>query len=100
MEKIASFTVDHIRLLKGVYISRQDFIADQVITTYDLRMKKPNEEPVMNTAEIHAIEHLGATYLRNRDDIKADVIYYGPMGCRTGFYLILKGSRSTEELLP
>lgn len=100
MEKIASFTVDHLRLLKGVYLSRQDHLGDYVITTYDLRMKKPNEEPVMNTAEIHAIEHLGATYLRNREDIRSEVIYFGPMGCRTGFYLILKGSRSTEELLP
>jgi len=100
MEKIPSFTVDHIHLQKGVYISRMDQVGDQYLTTYDLRMKRPNREPVINTAELHALEHLGATYLRNNNEIKDDVIYFGPMGCRTGFYLILKGTRESESILP
>jgi len=100
MEKIPSFTVDHIRLQKGVYISRIDKVGDTLLTTYDLRMKKPNDEPVINNAELHALEHLGATYLRNDESIKDDVIYFGPMGCRTGFYLILKGNKASEDILP
>lgn len=100
MEKIPSFTVDHLRLQKGVYISRVDKVGDTLLTTYDLRMKKPNDEPVINTAEIHALEHLGATYLRNQEAIKDNVIYFGPMGCRTGFYLILKGNKASEDILP
>jgi len=99
MNKIPSFTVDHTRLEKGVYISRVDMINDQALTTYDLRMKKPNHEPVINNGEIHALEHLGATYLRNHD-IKDDIIYFGPMGCRTGFYLILKGQKAPEDIIP
>ena len=87
MEKITSFTVDHLNLLPGVYVSRRDTIGDQVITTFDLRMTRPNFEPVMNTAEVHTIEHLGATFLRNHPDYKDRVLYFGPMGCRTGFYL-------------
>jgi len=100
MEKIPSFTIDHCRLLKGAYVSRVDDADGCFLTTYDLRMKQPNAEPVLNTAEIHTIEHIGATYLRNRDDIKNDVIYFGPMGCRTGFYLILKGKKMSEDILP
>lgn len=100
MEKIPSFTVDHLRLQKGVYTSRIDKVGDQIITTYDLRMKKPNDEPVINNAEIHALEHIGATYLRNEESVKDDVIYFGPMGCRTGFYLILKGNKLSEDILP
>lgn len=100
MEKIPSFTVDHLRLQKGVYTSRIDKVGDQIITTYDIRMKKPNDEPVINNAELHALEHLGATYLRNEDSVKDDVIYFGPMGCRTGFYLILKGNKLSEDILP
>lgn len=100
MDKIPSFTIDHTRLLKGAYVSRIDQVGDKYLTTYDLRMKQPNVEPVINTGEIHAIEHIGATYLRNRADIKDDVIYFGPMGCRTGFYLILKGKKLSEDILP
>lgn len=100
MEKIASFTVDHIRLLPGIYVSRKDVLRDAVITTFDIRMTKPNEEPVMNTAEVHTIEHLGATWLRNHPDYKDRTVYFGPMGCRTGFYLLLAGDYSSEEIVP
>ncbi len=120
MRKIKSFTIDHLTLLPGVYISREDFISpndafDPVgspivphekveesglypVTTYDIRITRPNFEPVMSTAEIHAIEHLGATWLRNRADLKYRVIYWGPMGCRTGFYLILTGTVPVDEV--
>jgi S-ribosylhomocysteine lyase len=90
MEKIASFTIDHIKLQPGLYVSRQDRIGAETVTTFDLRITSPNEEPVMNTAEIHAMEHLGATYLRNNELWKDHVIYFGPMGCRTGFYLLVR----------
>ena len=100
MKKIASFTVNHIDLLPGIYTSRVDYVNDTAVTTYDLRMKRPNLEPVMNTAEIHAIEHIGATFLRNHKEFADEVIYFGPMGCRTGFYLILKGDRSSEAIAP
>ena len=99
MEKIASFTVDHLRLLPGIYISRKDTLASDVITTFDLRMTRPNFEPVMNTAEIHAIEHLGATYLRNHKEFGQKTIYFGPMGCRTGFYLLLKGDYESKDIV-
>ena len=88
MEKIASFTIDHIKLQPGVYVSRKDHIGAEVITTFDLRMTSPNEEPVMNTAEVHTIEHLAATFLRNHPKYKDKTVYFGPMGCRTGFYLL------------
>lgn len=100
MEKIASFTVDHIRLVPGVYVSRKDTVNSSVITTFDIRMTSPNDEPVMNTAEIHTIEHLGATFLRNHADYKDRVIYFGPMGCRTGFYLLLAGDYSSADIVP
>ena len=100
MEKIASFTVDHLRLLPGVYLSRKDQVGDGVVTTFDLWMTRPNQEPVMNTAEVHTIEHLGATFLRNHPDWKERVIYFGPMGCRTGFYLLLAGEWSSRDILP
>lgn len=100
MEKIASFTVDHIRLRPGVYVSRRDRAGAGVVTTFDLRMTSPNDEPVMNTAEVHTIEHLGATFLRNHPDWKERVIYFGPMGCRTGFYLLLAGEWSSRDILP
>lgn len=100
MNKIASFTIDHIRLVPGIYVSRKDTINDTVITTFDIRMTSPNEEPVMNTAEVHTIEHLGATFLRNHDEYKDRVIYFGPMGCRTGFYLLLAGDYSSAEIVP
>ncbi len=100
MEKIASFTVNHLCLMPGVYVSRKDTVGQEVLTTFDLRMTAPNREPVMNTAEMHTIEHLGATYLRNAENIKDKVIYFGPMGCRTGFYLILAGDYTSQEALP
>jgi len=100
MEKIASFTVDHIRLVPGVYVSRKDTVNSSVITTFDIRMTSPNDEPVMNTAEVHTIQHLGATFLRNHADYKDRVIYFGPMGCRTGFYLLLAGDYSSADIVP
>lgn len=100
MEKIASFTIDHIKLQPGVYVSRKDKIGAETVTTFDLRITSPNDEPVMNTAEIHAMEHLGATYLRNNPEWQDRVIYFGPMGCRTGFYLLLAGDLTSEEILP
>lgn len=100
MEKIASFTVNHLDLRPGVYVSRKDKVGDAVITTFDLRMTAPNKEPVMNTAEMHTMEHLAATWLRNNEEIKDKVIYFGPMGCRTGFYLILAGDYTSQEALP
>ena len=99
MEKIASFTIDHIKLQPGVYVSRKDHIGAEVITTFDLRMTSPNEEPVMNTAEVHTIEHLGATFLRNHPLYKDKTIYFGPMGCRTGFYLLMLDT-TLDEVKP
>lgn len=100
MEKIASFTVDHLRLLPGVYVSRKDRVGEGTVTTFDLRMTRPNQEPVMNTAEVHAIEHLGATFLRNHREYGSRVVYFGPMGCRTGFYLLMAGDWTSEQLVP
>lgn len=100
MKKIASFTVDHIKLLSGLYVSRKDHIGAEIITTFDIRMTKPNEEPVMNTAEVHTIEHLGATFLRNHPQYADQTIYFGPMGCRTGFYLLLAGDLSSSDIVP
>ena len=99
MEKIASFTIDHIKLLPGVYVSRKDTVGDNVITTFDLRMTKPNGEPVMNTAEIHTIEHLAATFLRNHKEYGNKTIYFGPMGCRTGYYLLLAGDYESKDIV-
>mgnify|MGYP000060810491 CR=1 FL=1 len=100
MEKIASFTVNHLDLLPGVYVSRKDHVGKEVLTTFDLRMCAPNREPVMNTAELHTIEHLAATYLRNEPDWKEKIIYFGPMGCRTGCYLILAGDYQSQDVVP
>ena len=100
MEKIASFTIDHCKLQPGLYVSRKDHIGAETVTTFDLRITSPNDEPVMNTGEIHAIEHLGATYLRNNVLWMDLVLYFGPMGCRTGFYLLLAGDLSSEAILP
>lgn len=99
MEKITSFTIDHIRLIPGVYVSRKDPVGNSVITTFDLRMTNPNEEPVMNTAEMHAMEHLGATFLRNHPVFGSRIIYFGPMGCRTGFYLLLAGDYESTDIV-
>ena len=100
MEKIASFTIDHIKLQPGLYVSRKDRMGDQTVTTFDLRLTKPNDEPVMNTAEVHTMEHLAATYLRNEPQWKEKVLYFGPMGCRTGFYLLLAGDLEPKDIVP
>ncbi|MCC2164444.1 S-ribosylhomocysteine lyase [Brotaphodocola catenula] len=100
MEKITSFTIDHLKLLPGVYVSRKDKVGESVVTTFDIRMTRPNYEPVMNTAEVHAIEHLAATFLRNHEPIKDKVLYFGPMGCRTGFYLLLGGDYDSTDIVP
>ena len=100
MEKITSFTIDHIKLQPGVYVSRKDPVGDQTITTFDLRMTSPNEEPVMNTADMHSIEHLAATFLRNHTNYGSKTIYFGPMGCRTGFYLLLAGNYESRDIVP
>ena len=99
MKQIASFTVDHMRLLKGVYVSRKDKVGEETLTTFDIRMTRPNFEPVMNTAEIHTIEHLGATFLRNHEKYAEKTVYFGPMGCRTGFYLILAGDYKSDDIV-
>ncbi len=99
MDKITSFTIDHNRLQPGLYVSRQDRVGQETVTTFDLRLTSPNEEPVMNTGEMHAIEHLAATYLRNEEQWKSRVLYFGPMGCRTGFYLLLAGAYSSYDVL-
>ncbi|MBQ6832500.1 MAG: S-ribosylhomocysteine lyase [Oscillospiraceae bacterium] len=100
MEKITSFTIDHIKLQPGLYVSRKDRVGAETVTTFDLRLTSPNDEPVMNTAEVHTIEHLAATYLRNEPQWKEKVLYFGPMGCRTGFYLLLAGDYTSRQVLP
>ncbi len=100
MKKIASFTVNHLDLLRGVYLSRRDLVGESVLTTFDIRMKRPNLEPVINTGELHAMEHLGATFLRNHREWDEKTIYFGPMGCRTGFYVIFKGELQPRDVLP
>ncbi|MCR1840751.1 S-ribosylhomocysteine lyase [Murimonas intestini] len=100
MEKITSFTIDHIRLVPGLYVSRKDTVGNTTVTTFDIRMTNPNEEPVMNTAEVHTIEHLAATFLRNHPVFGSKTIYFGPMGCRTGFYLLLSGDYESKDIVP
>ena len=100
MEKIASFTIDHIKLEPGVYVSRTDSVGNSIVTTFDIRMTAPNREPVMNTAEMHAMEHLGATFLRNHQEFGPKIVYFGPMGCRTGFYLLLAGEYTSAQVVP
>ena len=99
MELIASFTIDHMKLLPGVYVSRKDNVNGNILTTFDIRMTRPNFEPVMNTAEMHTIEHLAATYLRNDENWGEKIVYFGPMGCRTGFYLILAGDYESKDIV-
>ena len=99
MEKIASFSIDHLKLVPGLYVSRRDEVNGNPITTFDIRMTSPNDEPVMNTAEVHTLEHIGATFLRNHPDFKDKVLYFGPMGCRTGFYLLLAGQYQPEDIV-
>lgn len=100
MEKIASFTVNHLKLIPGVYVSRQDKIGQETITTFDLRFTTPNLEPPMDNPGIHSIEHLVATFLRNHPTWSNKTIYFGPMGCRTGFYVIFAGDLKSEDILP
>ena len=100
MQKITSFTIDHLKLIPGVYVSRVDYAGESPITTFDLRMTSPNDEPVMNTAEMHTIEHLAATFLRNHAEVGYKTIYFGPMGCRTGFYLLLSGKYESRDIIP
>ena len=100
MKKITSFTINHLLLQPGVYVSRKDPVGGTVFTTFDLRLTSPNEEPVMNTAEMHTIEHLAATFLRNHKDYGSKTVYFGPMGCRTGFYLLLTGDYESRDIVP
>ena len=100
MKQIASFTIDHLKLLRGVYVSRKDKIGNEIITTFDIRMTRPNYDTVMNTGEVHTIEHLGATFLRNHQEFAEKTVYFGPMGCRTGFYLLLGGDYQSRDILP
>ncbi|MDD2495594.1 MAG: S-ribosylhomocysteine lyase [Tissierellia bacterium] len=99
MKKIESFQVNHLNLKRGIYVSRKDAVDENIVTTFDIRMKEPNREPVMNTAEIHTIEHLGATFLRNHSVYDKETIYFGPMGCRTGFYVIFKGDLKSNDVV-
>jgi S-ribosylhomocysteine lyase len=99
LKKIPSFTIDHIKLEPGIYVSRIDEVGGDYVTTFDIRLKKPNAEPVINIAELHTIEHLGATFLRNNEEWKDKVVYFGPMGCRTGCYLLMKGQLESKEIL-
>ena len=98
MELIQSFSVDHTRIIPGIFVSRVDYVGGGTVTTYDIRLKKPNREPVIDTAAMHSLEHIIATFLRNDPDWKNEIIYWGPMGCLTGFYLILKGSRKPQVI--
>ena len=100
MKPIASFTIDHMKLLPGVYVSRKDKLGEEIITTFDIRITRPNFDPVMSTGEIHTLEHLGATFLRNHKEYANKVIYFGPMGCRTGFYLLLGGDYDSRDIIP
>lgn len=99
MEKIPSFTIDHNRLLRGIYVSRKDNVGSETVTTFDVRMKEPNREPTMHAGALHTIEHLAATYLRNDSQWKERVIYWGPMGCLTGCYLLLRGDLSSADII-
>lgn len=101
MEKIASFTINHLKLLRGIYVSRVDTLPNgDVITTFDIRMKQPNREPAVSQSALHTIEHLAATYLRNQPEWKDKVIYWGPMGCCTGNYLLMSGKLTSKDILP
>ena len=100
MEKIASFTIDHNRLLRGVYVSRRDQVGGGVVTTFDIRMKEPNREPALHPGALHTIEHLAATYLRNHPAWADRIVYWGPMGCLTGCYLLMSGELEPEDIIP
>lgn len=100
MKKIPSFTVDHIRLLRGIYVSRKDTVGSEIVTTFDIRMKEPNREPALSPSAIHTMEHLAATFLRNHAEWADKIIYWGPMGCLTGNYLVVKGDLTSADILP
>ena len=100
MDLIESFSVDHTRIIQGIFTSRKDKVGGETVTTYDIRLKRPNKEPVIDVAAMHSLEHIVATYLRNDPKWKDEIIYWGPMGCLTGFYLILKGERAPKEIYP
>lgn len=100
MEKIPSFTIDHLRLLRGIYVSRKDEVGGETVTTFDIRMKEPGREPVLGQGAIHTIEHLAATFLRNHPAWAEKIVYWGPMGCLTGNYLLMKGDLSSSDILP
>jgi len=99
MKKIESFQVNHLDLKRGIFVSRKDLVGDNSVTTFDIRMKEPNREPVINTGESHAMEHIGATFLRNHTSYDNLTIYFGPMGCRTGFYVIFKGDLESKDVI-
>ena len=99
MDKIPSFTIDHNRLLRGIYVSRKDNVGGEVVTTFDIRMKEPNREPALHPGALHTIEHLAATYLRNDPEWKYSIVYWGPMGCLTGNYLLMKGDQKSEDIV-
>lgn len=100
MKKIPSFTIDHERLKRGIYVSRKDNVGGEIVTTFDIRMKLPNREPVLGQGAIHTIEHLAATFLRNHPKWKDSIVYWGPMGCLTGNYLLMKGDLTSKDILP
>lgn len=99
MEKIPSFTIDHVNLLRGIYVSRKDTVGDSIVTTFDIRMKEPNREPAIQQGALHTIEHLVATYLRNNKEWKDSIVYWGPMGCQTGNYLLMKGDLEPRDIV-
>lgn len=99
MKKIPSFTIDHNQLLPGIYVSRKDNVGNDVVTTFDIRMKAPNREPALHPGALHTIEHLAATYLRNNEEWQDRIVYWGPMGCLTGNYLLMKGDMKSEEIV-
>ena len=100
MKKIPSFTIDHDRLLRGIYVSRKDNVGGETVTTFDIRMKEPNREPALHPGALHTIEHLAATYLRNDPEWKDRIVYWGPMGCLTGNYLLMRGNLTSRDILP
>ena len=100
MKTIPSFTIDHIRLLRGIYVSRKDEVGGETVTTFDIRMKEPNREPALGQGALHTIEHLAATYLRNHPIWSDKIVYWGPMGCRTGNYLLLNGDYESKDIVP
>ena len=99
MNKIPSFTINHERLLRGIYVSRKDQVGNEIVTTFDIRMKEPNREPALHNGALHTIEHLAATYLRNDAEWKDRIVYWGPMGCLTGNYLLLRGDYESKDIV-